>query len=125
MAECGFCIGSEGDGEYSEFHHEDRPKARKVHKCCECSREIMPGEHYQRIAGKFDGYMYGEKTCAECAEIRSALSCEVSPAYGSMWSEITDYIFPHINTACYDKLSTAPAKKYLQEKWMQWKGLAV
>ena len=123
MSECGVCIGGEGDGEYSEFHRTEFPKARKSHKCCECNREIHPGEKYEYVVGKFDGDLYKAKTCDHCAEIRRCLSCDMTPAYGTMWSEIMDYVFPHINTACFDRLETTGAKTYLQLNWMQWKGI--
>ena len=44
--------------------------ARKQHKCCECSREIAPGEPYEYIGGVWSGKGANFATCVECAEIR-------------------------------------------------------
>ena len=38
-----------------DFYTEERVKARRPHKCCETDRMIQPGEHYWRIAGKWEG----------------------------------------------------------------------
>ena len=124
MGDCGVCIGYDGDGEYPEFSEIRTPKAKRVHKCTECDRDILPGERYQYYIGKFDGDFCTEKTCSQCAEIRAAFSCEEWPMFGELWNEIIEFMFPVITTACYDKLSTPEAKAKVRDRWMQWKGLA-
>ena len=124
MSDCGVCIGGGGDGEYSEFHHTERPKARKSHICCECKREIFKGEFYEKVFGKFDGEVYREKTCSMCSEIREGFSCESCPPYGELWTEMKEYVFPDMSSSCFEKLSTPEAKTFLRLMWMEWKGLA-
>jgi hypothetical protein len=45
-------------------------KARKEHRCCECSQPIKPGEVYERAVAKYDGRIYSYKTCTPCSRIR-------------------------------------------------------
>lgn len=61
-------------------------KARKLHKCCECKRAIVPGEKYLREQGKWDDTWESFKTCKECYEIRKAF-CE-SYLYGQLYFAI-------------------------------------
>ena len=126
MSDCGVCIGLDyGDCDgYPEIQEVRWPRAKKEHRCGECNRAIAKGENYQRCSGKFDGEFYDEKTCAQCAEIRSALSCEAWPVFGEMWNEIEEFAFPQMTTTCFDKLSTVAAKELLRSRWMAWKGLA-
>ena len=125
MSDCGFCVGSDGmDGEYPEFSEIRNVIAKKFHRCCECNREIKPGEKYQYYVSKFDGEFMAEKTCNECAEIRSCFSCGGGwPCFGELWNEMTEG-FPALTTGCFDKLDTPEAKSFLQRRWMEWKGLA-
>ena len=127
MSDCGVCIGiGYGDCDGApEICNTRWPKAKKEHKCCECNRTILIGEEYERSSGKFDGSFWDEKTCNECAEIRIAFTCEVPPPFGELWSEITEYAFPNLNTSCFDRLDTPAAKSFLRERWLKWKGLAV
>jgi hypothetical protein len=121
MSDCGVCIGSDDyDNDFS-FYDVLWPKARKEHRCCECRRVIGIGEQYQRWAGKWDGTVSSYKTCGYCAEIRDGFSCGNSTVFGDLWTEISDYIFPVMNTACFDKIESVEAKAYLQSKWMNWK----
>jgi len=41
--------------EIPEFYSEDFPKARKVHRCCECSAPIEVGEKHLYARSKYDG----------------------------------------------------------------------
>ena len=70
------------------------PKARKIHRCCECRRGIKPGEKYQRISGIWDGQPLRFKTCAECADIaarfRHYLEYEDLPPFGELFEEMKE-----------------------------------
>jgi hypothetical protein len=45
-------------------------KARKQHKCDECSGLIVPGDKYEYVSGKWE-YTVGDfKTCERCLDIR-------------------------------------------------------
>ena len=125
MTDCGVCIGIDyGDCDGPVELCETRwPKAVKEHVCVECSRAIPKGEIYQRCSGKFDGDFYDEKTCAECADIRDAFTCEVPPPFGQLWAEIREFVFPQANTSCFDKMASAKAKEVFRKRWMEYKGL--
>lgn len=124
MSDCGVCIGGgDYDGE-PEFHNVSWPKARKQHRCGECRRDIPKGSQYEKVSGKYDGAMYSEKTCCDCAEIRSAFVCDgAGPVFGEMWNDLTE-CFRDLSTTCFDRLESVSAKKYLRDRWMKWKGLA-
>jgi hypothetical protein len=121
MSECGVCIGSDDYDCSLDFQDVTWPKARKEHKCCECSRIIGVGEEYQRWAGKWDGTVESFKTCLRCVEIRDGFSCGNSTAFGAMWAEMREYVFPIMNTACFDKVESVEAKAFLRSQWMNWK----
>lgn len=54
-----------------EFFSSSTPRARRAHKCYECSGAITPGERYERAAGKWDGYFSTFVTCERCYNIRT------------------------------------------------------
>ena len=58
------------DYDSPEFYHREIRKARKSHKCDECSAPILPGEIYEHVRGKWDGYVDTYKTCQVCVDIR-------------------------------------------------------
>lgn len=97
-------------------------RARKDHKCLECSRPILKGTEYERASGKFDGEVFADKTCMDCAHIRDGLSCGESVPAGTLWESINE-VFGEITTGCLTKVETASAKAYLVERWQKWKGL--
>ena len=41
-------------------------KARKVHKCNECRREIAPGEQYRRTSALIEGQWDTFRACSHC-----------------------------------------------------------
>ena len=63
------------DCEPVRFYSEKIRLSRKVHKCCECSLPIIPGEKYQYISMMAD-YISTYKTCLECASVRDWISTE-------------------------------------------------
>lgn len=65
------CDCSIDDAENPEFFTEKLVKARKSHKCCECNREIRPGEQHERSTGKWDGEIDTFRTCFICRTIRN------------------------------------------------------
>lgn len=44
--------------------------ARKTHRCYECDGDIRPGEKYEHVGAKWDGYPQTCRTCERCCEIR-------------------------------------------------------
>ena len=68
------------------------PKARKIHKCCECRRPIKIGDEYERVAGVWDGDFAHFKTCERCAGLRAALAEVLCPCYGGLREGYSDYL---------------------------------
>jgi len=74
-------------GFYNEFHAAAVRAAREPHKCGECGDVIKPGDRYERVAGKCDGYWFTAKTCLVCARVRDDLfTCGY--IYGEVWEGI-------------------------------------
>ena len=77
-------------------------KARKLHKCAECGRNIEPGETYERAFGKMDdGYTYTPATCCYCLDIRQFVKNSVPCfcwAHGSMEDDAVEAV-----QAAYDR----------------------
>ena len=124
MNDCDVCIGG-FDVDLAASSTMATPKARKEHRCSECLRTILKGEIYQRVSLLDRDYGWETFiTCATCAEIRKAFTCDGPETFGGMlWNDMVDYAFPDLNESCFDKLQTVEAKKYLRERWMKWKGL--
>lgn len=51
-------------------------KAKKEHKCCECSNQIKPSEKYQYCSGVWDGVPNSYKTCLSCVKLRENYKAE-------------------------------------------------
>jgi hypothetical protein len=47
-------------------------KARKIHICSECKREINPKERYEFISGVYDGVFTEYKTCMDCVSLKDS-----------------------------------------------------
>lgn len=52
------------------FYHQEIRKARKPHRCNECGTLILPGERYEHVRGKWEGYIDNLDTCERCLDIR-------------------------------------------------------
>lgn len=64
MIDC-FC-----DYDPPSFYNSAIRKARKPHKCEECSGSILRGEKYEYVSGKWDGFVSQFKTCERCVDLR-------------------------------------------------------
>jgi len=72
---------------YSEFYSPSTRTAGKSHKCGECGCEIKPGEKYEYVSAKTDGFFWTAKTCLSCARIRDdLLTCGFY--HGRVWEHI-------------------------------------
>jgi hypothetical protein len=118
MSECGFCVGSwdEGDGEYFGFKV---VRIRKERRCEECGLQFLVGTSMVYHKGVNDGRVWGVYCCELCDEIASAFSCN-GRMFGEFWSSMWDF-FPSLNTSCFQRLSTPPAKAELQRRWIDYK----
>lgn len=120
------CIGNDCHDGLVEKLSECHPKARKPHKCYECSRTIEPGERYQRFVGKWEGEIQRYDTCASCEEIRTVFSCGEGWTWGQLWEDMYELAFPNLTTGseCFHQLSV-PARQFVLERWRKWKGILV
>ena len=50
------------------------PRARRTHTCEECGAKIIPGEIYERVSGKWDGWVSTFCTCERCHDLRKWLT---------------------------------------------------
>lgn len=121
---CDVCIGTDSIDESYEFTNRTEPKARKVHVCEECHREIKPGEKYERQAGLYEGKIDVHKTCMLCVEIREVFRCGKSYYFGQLWEAMHEHAFEQLtmSSECFTELSAA-AKERVLEEWREWKGL--
>ena len=76
-----------------EFISEYWRTARKEHTCCECGKKINPGDEYQIVAGKWEGYFDAFKTCEKCADLRDSLiEAGGCPLYCGLYEEYEAFI---------------------------------
>ena len=90
MNECG-CVFIDVDRP-PDFINKKNPKARKLHHCGECGREISKGEKYFLEFGMWDGEFSQYKTCSDCGAIREAFFCD-----GWYYGRILDDLHEHIS----------------------------
>lgn len=60
-----------------EFYHQEVRRAKKEHRCSECGRSISPGESYEHVRGKWDGYVDTFKTCPRCLALKAWVQARV------------------------------------------------
>jgi hypothetical protein len=78
-----------------EFCHVEIRKARKEHKCYECSGRILKGEKYEHTRGKWEGCLSNFKTCVRCHDIRMWVKNNVPClcwAYGNLIDDCREAI---------------------------------
>lgn len=59
------------DSDPPDFYRVKIQRAKKTHKCYECSGTIIPGEQYEYVSGMWYGYMDIFKTCERCFDLRT------------------------------------------------------
>jgi len=72
----------------SDVGEETNPTARKIHRCGECYRDILPGEKYERYRGLYDGSWFTAITCIDCKSMRDALFC--SYGFEKIWDVVRE-----------------------------------
>ena len=126
MSDCACLYGGyDGCEEGREFFSETTRTARKRWTCYECREHIEPKSHYIHTAQSEYGDVSVHRTCLCCWEIRKALYCD-GWYWGQLWKDITDQIFSQggMTIACLDKLTTPEAKTFIQQRWMDYLGVA-
>ena len=74
-----------------DFYNNTHPKARKVHKCEYCNKEIAKDEKYSSESGKFNGDFFTRKLCFVCSKIFSEFCSESSEDEFDWW-EVDDWL---------------------------------
>ena len=64
-------------GDPPQFLHTEERKARTGKKCTECGGQILPGEHYEHVRGKWDNSVDTYRTCARCLRLRQWVAAHV------------------------------------------------
>ncbi len=126
MSDCACLYGGfDGCEEGREFFSETTRTARKLWVCYECREQIHPKSRYVHTAQSDEGRVLVYRMCLRCAEIKRALYCD-GWYWGQLWEDITDQIFSNggMTIACLEKLTTPEAKRYLQQRWMGYLGVA-
>ena len=84
------CVYVEGDCPSDGFYHASFYVARKEHKCDECKRIIRPGEKYEKVVAKYDGFQVF-KTCPDCLSLRDAFFCE-GYVHTCLWDDFLRFV---------------------------------
>lgn len=86
------------------YSSEHVKRARRIHRCSECRRDIQIGESYEKIAGVWDSRFEEFKVCTWCQAVRDWARAQTDcfcPALGGLYEEIAE-------THEYFQLSTCP-----------------
>lgn len=120
MSECSCIYVETVDG--PSCSKEETRKARKIHKCCECHKEIKKGQKYQYESGIWDGKPESYKICLDCLSMRDTFFCG-GWVYGEIWSDLWNHLSENdgeISSDCLENL-TPIAKdkvfKMIEEIW--------
>lgn len=85
------CMIDFGDGMVTPLTEQHR-KARKLHRCRECYRDIQPGETYLYETHIWEGKVNTHKTCQHCQVVRSWLLGECGGfLYGAIEEDIREH----------------------------------
>jgi len=139
MSDCGVCLYS-NENEW-EGYIDDVEIVSLDHevKCCECNKAIPAGSKLEKALWMAEGeYEEAERdedgelietepkppiyTCLICAEIANAFYCDCRVYCSDLWDALSE-VFSELSPSCYDRLTTPEAKRELQRRWMEWKGL--
>lgn len=64
------------DGDLPQCYTAAIRKARKPHRCCECSAGIVSGQKYFHFKGIWSGDAQEYRMCLECLDLRDYVSRE-------------------------------------------------
>ncbi len=104
------CVIDVDGGDWPEFYNKRLVVARKQHKCCECGEDILPGQQYEVVVGKWDGEFSTYKTCSVCLELRTHFFC--TWVFGTLYEELIEELEEGgFSLGHMDNLSPAAAAK--------------
>ncbi|QSR18388.1 hypothetical protein [Novosphingobium sp. KA1] len=90
------------DCEVASVHVEEWKRARKPHRCEECSGVIPAGTRYQHIRAVWDHQWGQVRTCIECVQVRDwnmqqLTSWDCAPCYGQLFDDMPrEELPPHV-----------------------------
>lgn len=103
MNDCIVSIDEEFEGEWVWIRHDyNIRKARKIHKCDECYKDIQKGEKYENFTGmaicykeyytyeKSEVLFYDFKTCKDCLSLRDVFFEDF--IFGNIWEDFWNHI---------------------------------
>lgn len=64
--------------------------ARKTHRCCECKREIRPGEKYYYHHGVWEGQGASYKQCERCGDLAQKIASECNSYEGLEFGSLSE-----------------------------------
>ena len=93
--------------------------ARKQHGCCECYRDILPGEQYEYISGIWDGHPESYKTCLDCQSLRKVFFD--SWQYTTIWDDFYEsYRGADVPETCVAALTPAARARVCKMIELDW-----
>lgn len=107
------------DGDQPHAYSDHDRRARKDHKCDECSRTIERGETYRRAFSVYDGSVYTYKTCAHCQVGQAWLleNCD-----GFMHHGLIEEMEEHAQTYPDHRFGFLRIKAGMLRKWRRFDG---
>lgn len=81
--------------EYPSVYRHESPKARKMHKCCECGGVIAIGEIYHIHVGVWDCEFSSYKRCLDCENLAKEIDATIKDpedktAFGMLHEQVFD-----------------------------------
>ncbi|MDD2777568.1 MAG: hypothetical protein PHI16_01555 [Methanocellales archaeon] len=108
------CVYIDWDGDVIDINPTVKiRKARKNHICTECNREILTGEKYEYVSGKWGGDFMTFRTCLICREIRTTFFCQ-SWSYGDILNDLREHLWEikgEISDSCLSEMSKPARNK--------------
>lgn len=84
------------DYDAPDFYTAKIRKARKPHRCEECAGQIMPGDTYEHVSGKWVDYLDTFVTCRHCVSLRQWVKGNVPCvcwAHGNADSDMREAVY--------------------------------
>ncbi len=115
------CPLSSGDDDGPSFYVDQIRRAKKTHRCGECREDILKGDRYEIVTGRWDGTIDTHKTCLSCMEIRDHFACGSGFYFGRLWDDLEENFFPYMTAGgpCFAGLSVA-ARLRLFARRLEW-----
>ena len=113
------------DGESAVCYSETFVKrARKEHRCYECSAVIPPGSNYTSVFGVWDGEGTTYKFCDACWELMHEFTDGNAVCFGVLWGNFGEAWSEGASiSSCINRVSSVAAKSKLLTRWRKYKGL--